>query len=502
MSVFGNPEIARNIRSQLRPDRMAALAAVVAILSVVAGSALSHFGLAVGGGWGIGLLHGVVYVQTLLLLLAGGLAAARSIQHERERNTFDFQRATLLTPLELTVGKLFGAPVLSYYLALCLMPAAIVGAAVGRASPSFVAAAYVIVLLGAIAFHAAMLVLSLVVRRDAAATIAVLAIVFLGRLPGTFLAGGMTSLLSMGSLTPFFAGTLLSQTSWAVNAGDAAFRYSPFGPPTTTDVLFGWPVHHFFVLVVLYLSFTAWCLLVVSRNIKRDPGAYELLTPREALAFTVYLNLILVGFLRWSTMDALTALGALVGVNVVVFFVCGLALLRGRDYVRRALARGTTALPPAWPGLYLGGGLLATGLVLVAALSARNVWTAPEDAGVAVLRIALCAVWVARDLAYLQWVSLLPRSRSVLTGLLSLAIFYIAVAAYVISQHLAQAHGSAVLGVFVPGAVLFTDPSAWRDNLGSWLFVLAAQLVAIAALTRLQQEAVRRFAHLGDAVPA
>ena len=192
MNVLDNPEIARNIRSQLRGDRMLAIAAVVAVLSVVVGSAMSHFGLT--GGWGLELLHAVLYTQTLVLLLAGGLSTAHAIQHERERNTFDFQRATLLTPLELTVGKLFGAPILAYYIALCLMPAAIVGAAVGGASAPFVVAAYLIVVLGTIAFHAAMLVVSLVVRRDVAATIAVLVIVFFGRLPGAFLAGSASSL--------------------------------------------------------------------------------------------------------------------------------------------------------------------------------------------------------------------------------------------------------------------------------------------------------------------
>ena len=502
MNVFANPEIARNIRAQLRPDRKISLALIVAVLSAVAGSAMAHFGLAGGGGWGTELLHAVLYVQTLLLLLAGGLAAAHAIQHERERNTFDFQRTTLLAPLELTVGKLFGAPVLAYYVALCLMPAAIVGAVVGGAAPSFVLAAYVVVVLGAIAFHAAMLVLSLVVRSDAAATIAVLAIVFFGRLPGAFLAGGVTSLLSMGSPSPFFAGTLVGQRSWALDSAGPAFRLSPFAPPSTTDVLFGWPVHHFFVLVALYVTFATWCLLVVSRNIKRDPAAYELLTPREALGFAVYVNVILVGFLRWSGMDPLTALSALIGVDAVLFFVCGLALLRGRDYVRRVSARGGVPLAPGWPGVYLGGCLLAVGLLVVGGLSARGLWTAPSDAALAVLRVAMCAVWIARDLAYLQWVCVLQRGRPVLTGLLTLVLFYVAVGAYLTAQGFAHPHGSALLGLFVPGAALFTDPSTWRADLGNWLFVLAAQLVVIAALTRLQVEAVKPFAPAPDAAPA
>ena len=328
------------------------------------------------------------------------------------------------------------------------------------------------------------------------------ALVF-GRLPGAFLAGSVSSLLSMGTLTPFFAGTLVTQTSWAVDRASAAFPLSLFTRvPATTDVLFGWPVHHFFVLVVLYVTFTAWCLVVVSRNIKRDPTAYELLTPREALGFTAYINIILVGFLRWSSTDALVALSALVGVNVFLFFVCGLALLRGRDYVRRLAARAA-ALPPGWPGLYLGAGLLATGLVIIAVLSARSAWTAPSDAGLAIVRVAMCAAWIARDLTYLQWVCLLQRSRSVLTGLLSLTVFYVAAGAFVSTQRLGvQPHGSALLGALVPGAVLFTDPTTWRDDLWSWVLAFLFQVVLIAAFAILQARTFRRFAPAADTAPA
>jgi len=507
MNVLANPEVVRNIRAHLRWDRMLAVTAICAVLSVVVGLTMANLPRGPGG-WGIVFLHTVLYAQTLVLLLAGGLSAAHAIQHERERNTFDFQRATRLTPLELTVGKLFGAPILAYYIALCLMPAALVGAAVGGASPSFVLAAYVVVVLGAITFHASMLVLSLVVQRDAIATIAVLVIVVFGWLPATLVTRGVSALLSLGSLTPFFAGVLVGQTSWAVNRAGAFFVSpfgSPFAAPPTTDVLFGWPVHHFFVLVVLYVTFTAWYLLVVSRNIKRDPAAYELLTPREALGFMLYVNVILVGFLRWSSTDPLTAIDVLVGVNVCLFFACGLALLRSRDYVRRMSARGGAGLLPGWPGSYLGAGLLAIGLAVIAVLSARDAWTVSSDAGVAIFRVAICAAWVARDLAYLQWVCLLRRSRSVLTGLLSLAVFYLCAGAVLSARPPGQWYGSPLSGALAPGAALFADPSTWRDALGSWLLVLALQLVLIAALARLQAAALKRFAPPPDAastVPA
>src|SRR5258708_23149730 len=42
-----------------------------------------------------------------------------------ERKTWDFQRATRLSPAELLTGKLLGEPVLAYFIVVCCLPMAL-----------------------------------------------------------------------------------------------------------------------------------------------------------------------------------------------------------------------------------------------------------------------------------------------------------------------------------------------------------------------------------------
>src|SRR5437762_11294071 len=84
--------------------------------------------------WGIQLLEITFWLQALMLAAGGGIACINSIHREKEQNTFDYQRVTRMTPLELALGKLFGAPVFTYFVFLCLMPLALFGAVMGKRS--------------------------------------------------------------------------------------------------------------------------------------------------------------------------------------------------------------------------------------------------------------------------------------------------------------------------------------------------------------------------------
>src|SRR5205085_8205269 len=53
-------------------------------------------------------------------------ACVQSVVSEREKKTYDFQRATALTTAEIMVGKLTGAPVMPYFLFLCTIPIALI----------------------------------------------------------------------------------------------------------------------------------------------------------------------------------------------------------------------------------------------------------------------------------------------------------------------------------------------------------------------------------------
>ncbi len=483
MALVTNPELIRNARAQLRGDRMLITATICAILSLAVGFAMATRGAGQGAGWGLDFLRLVVGVQVAVLLIVGGLASVHAIQREKDTNTFDFQRVTRLTPLELTLGKLFGAPLLAYFIVLCLMPAALVGAAVGGAHPSFVLAGYAIVILGAISFHALALLISLLVDRDAAATVVLLLLLIFGGVP----AQGGRVFLNLGPLGPSFATTVLSQPTWTTLTPQLPPGSSPFLTATMTDLFLGWPVHHVVVLILLYATFTLWFVLAVARNIKRDPAMYEIYTPTQALGFALYINLILVGFFRWRSFPPVEAQETMLALNAGIFFTLGLALLRNRDRVRRLSrpgADGAGWITATWPAPYVTAGLLTVGLAVVAILLGIGAQNGEWDLGLAIFRVLFVAAWFARDVLYLQWMNLHRRRRPLLLGILYLIVFYTCASIMLTTLGLIQTH-PALASFFVPGVLFLLDARSWADERLVWFASLLVYLTAGGVFTYL-----------------
>ncbi len=63
----------------------------------------------------------LLFTHATALAVGGGIYCLLSIHREKDLNTFDYQRITRLTPLQLALGKLFGAPSLLYFMVLCLV---------------------------------------------------------------------------------------------------------------------------------------------------------------------------------------------------------------------------------------------------------------------------------------------------------------------------------------------------------------------------------------------
>jgi len=496
-----NPELIRNIRAQLRADRVVTVAVVCAVLSLAVGYSMAYTHGGPGRVWGLEFLRVALAAQTFVLVLGGGLVSLLAVQREKELNTFDFQRVTRLRPLELALGKLFGAPVLMYFIVLCLMPAALVGAAVGHARPTFVVAAYVVAVLGAISIHALALLLSLLLERGVAVAGGVLFLIVLWLNPLV----AARFWLDLGSLSPFYASDLSTQMTWAVmSRPPGTIIYVP-GGYGMTDVLFGWPVHHAVVAVALYAGFAAWFLLAVVRNIKRDPAGYEIFTPAQALGFLLFINLIFIGFFRWSRWSAAEAQADLLGLNTTLCFVLGVALLRTRDRVRRLDARRRLSsgwLAAAWPAPYLAAGTLLVGLVPVAILQVIGKLDGEWDLGVALFRVALFSAWLLRDVLYLQWMNLRLGGRLRL-GLLYLAVFYICTGIVFGTLNLfGTPSGLAFTAVFMPPAVFALRLGEWAYTWEVWLAALGAQILIAGLFVSLQRRTLADLSLPGRASAA
>lgn len=485
-SVRANPELVRNVRAQLRPDRMITVAVVCGVLSLVVGFS-TRSTAASSAIWGFEFLRLALTAQAVVLVFGGGLAALHAISREKDTNTFDFQRITRLTPLELTLGKVLGAPALMYCIVLCLMPAVLVGAIADHARPSFVLAGYAVLFLGSITLHALALLLSLFLERGVAVAGGVL--LFVGLWLNPLL--GARLWLNLGSLSPFFAGDVITQTTWAVDRRAPQTGAVFFPAATAPDVFFGWPVHHGVVLVALYLIFTAWFLLAVARNIKRDPAIYEIFTPAQAVGFALVVNLIFVGFFRWSRFGPVEAQAIFLGVNAALFFALGLVLIRNRDRVRRLRLR--RAEPPdwpaaAWPAPCLAVGTLLVGLGQVAILPIVQSVNGDWDPPFALFRVAVFSAWVLRDVQYLQWMNLRRGPRPLRVGLLYLAVFYVCAGVVVRTLHLfGTPQGLASAALAIPGVVLTVSPGSWLAALWGWLAALGVQVAVAGLLVGLQR---------------
>jgi hypothetical protein len=147
LRFWRNPEFVRHVRAELRPMRAITLVAVALLVCVLIWLSCwsfvqSNLERARNGAhefnseawatrvqqleqsstrdtwllffqWAFGLQAGVLTLWSLF-------ACAQSVAGERDRQTWDFQRTTSLTPGEMLVGKVLGEPVLTYFLGACL----------------------------------------------------------------------------------------------------------------------------------------------------------------------------------------------------------------------------------------------------------------------------------------------------------------------------------------------------------------------------------------------
>lgn len=118
-SLLGRfPDVYRYAHGELRPARLAFGAAasflVGVCLLVMAGASRRSQAEA--------LFHYVLGLQSMILLGYGTARTAGSIIEERQEGTWDLQRLTPLSSWEVAAGKLLGAPLFALFLFMTLMP--------------------------------------------------------------------------------------------------------------------------------------------------------------------------------------------------------------------------------------------------------------------------------------------------------------------------------------------------------------------------------------------
>jgi len=497
IAIWNNPEFIRNVRAQLRPGRAIATAVICAAISMVIGFAISHQtenGFSAGPyRWGLQILQTAFWLQALMLAAGGGIACINSIHREKEQNTFDYQRVTRLTPLELTLGKLFGAPVFTYFVFLCLMPLAIFGAVQGKRPFLTVVAAYAVLLVATVTIHALALLISLLTVRGSHTGAILLLLVLLG---GTAAGGGGSQVFQARPFGPFYAAEVVG---WGeLGAAPVQTQFHRYEPPWGVDVFFGHEVLHVPLLLVIDLLFATWFLLALVRNIKRDPNYYEIYSPLQALGFALYLNLLFVAFFNWQSAPQVDNQAILLSLNIGVFFCLGLGALRNRERVRRILrAEQTDAnrwLATAWPAPLMIAGTLVVGLLMVFGVAEGRDLRLEWNANFAVLRTLFFVAWIARDMQFLQWMGLRRGKHPLVMGVLFLVVFYVCVSILMASLGIySTPERTPFSAFFVPSAIYVLDHSAWALRPAIWIAAFIAQWVLVVVFIALQRQSIEEL---------
>jgi hypothetical protein len=516
IDLFSNPELIRNARSQLRWGRMLATAAICVVLSVTIG-----FMFAYGLGknqpaseWGMKYLQTFFVIQGVVLVIGGALMCLNAVHREKEMNTFDFQRVTRLTPMELGLGKLFGAPIMAYFVALCFLPAAIFGAIAGRARPSFVIAAYAVLLLGALLMHSMALMFSIFVPKGTNPSALMLLMLFV--LPSFITPTETREWFDVASTSPLVAVSLLDETSWRVATKIGPKSGAVMSDTPMTDVFFGLAAHHVPVVLLIYITFIAWFLLAVTRTIKRDPTVYEVYSPPQMLGLLLYVNFLLIGFFRWKLEPAIRYSAAsspleiqslFFGFNFTLLLVMGFALMRNRDQIRRRLRElgeaASNFAAALWPATYVVAGVLLVGLAVVGMIQLHQASGQAWGVDFAIFRVVFLGVWLARDLLFLQWMNLTRGKRPLMMGVLYLLVFYTCLSILFGTFDMFDSSQRIVwTGIALPAPLFTTELSRWTDHQASWMIVLAAVLAQAGLFAILHRRKLLELTPQTHAVPA
>lgn len=122
--LYRFPEIYRETRLELNRTRVLAGVFTVTVVYICLGLASR-----IAADPGASILRVALIGQALVLLVYGTQRTASSVSAERVDRTWDFQRMTPLTSFEVAAGKLIGAPLYAYFLALVIAPWPLVAAA-------------------------------------------------------------------------------------------------------------------------------------------------------------------------------------------------------------------------------------------------------------------------------------------------------------------------------------------------------------------------------------
>ncbi|MGP0062274.1 MAG: hypothetical protein ACLQGP_01565 [Isosphaeraceae bacterium] len=263
-----NPILVKHIRSRLRPQPFFASLAVVVMLCMCilwAGYQLNMFVSGGAAGW-------LLALQTIILVIMGASQVNGSVNGARASGILDFHRVSPMTPIELTLGFFFGAPIREYLLFAATLPCLAVCMAFGVPSPR--AAIQLMIMLLAITwtFHGLALLSGLMSKAK----------------------NTTGNVIGIIVLILFFGMSLVTGGSYSVNVAEGEMRFHFYG------ISLPWlPVVLIYQLPLLFF------ILLASTRKMRSARLHPLSKPEAIAAMITFAALVLGGIWERESYEVL-----------------------------------------------------------------------------------------------------------------------------------------------------------------------------------------------------
>ncbi len=97
-----NPELQRNIWENITPTKLVVMPVLLGLIFMIAGSATN-----------VGIMSLVFFY--IITVMVGAYVAGEEIPNEIQDKTWDWQRMSTMTPMQMTIGKMFGSTIFQWY---------------------------------------------------------------------------------------------------------------------------------------------------------------------------------------------------------------------------------------------------------------------------------------------------------------------------------------------------------------------------------------------------
>lgn len=516
LMFWKNPEFVRHLRTELRTTRALAILAVVLVICILVWLGCYGSQQAVMEAYHranhlfsperlaqleqqspirmwFNFYCFLTYAQLAALTFWSLLSCAQSISGERERKTWDFQRATRLSPGEFLIGKLLGEPIVAYFIVLCCLPITLVAGLLGHTGIGNILSAYLFILSGSLFAGLAGLSLSNLFETRSRGI----------GLIGTF---GLYILLAFAS-------------TWANSSFPGSAAFSPLtglnvflggDHPNRVATIFGATVPWLAMSLLLYSTFGAWLVVMILRGLKKDFDQINPLSRWQAVACATFLNFTGYALFQPHYYDTLGGRMPLlhsedfakfmVTLNGFVLFAMGLAMITPYDRLK-IWWRSRTGIQslfdgdgPPWPWLIVSG-MVGYALLVWGMFAWKN--DVGFDTGSllsGLLQSITVLIFVISNILFLQWCRLTRMRAPVLKGFLYLALYYIAALVLSIVFGISsQMRAETVFALLTPVGAFEIGPSK-RGLLPEVIAGLVSQLVVIFVLLNATAFRLRRTA--------